>query len=229
MQYLGGKFRIFKSICPVIQRYAFESGREILEPFCGGLSITANLTGARTAYDANASLITLYKSMQHGWVPPDDVPEELYNDLKRTQDSDDPLTAFVGIGCSFGGKWFGGYARGATGRNYALNAKNSLIKKMAQCHNVVFRCVDYRKLKPLNKVIYCDPPYMGVTGYSGVGNFDTGEFWDVMREWGRKNIVIVSEYTAPRDIKCISIINTKTDLHGKTREGVAEKLFLLGG
>ena len=43
--------------------------------------------------------------------------------------------SFVGFGCSFAGKWFGGYARSNDKRNYAKMAKNSLNKKIINLYN----------------------------------------------------------------------------------------------
>ena len=75
------------------------------------------MSGVRCASDVNRPLITMYKALQDGWIPPSTVTEEMYAEYKGIQDAEDPLTAFIGIGCSFSGKWFGGYARsGEIGR-----------------------------------------------------------------------------------------------------------------
>jgi len=36
-----------------------------------------------------------------------------------------------------------------------------------------------------------------------VGKFNHNKFWNIIRKWSKNNIVIVSEYTAPKDFKCI--------------------------
>ena len=53
-----------------------------------------------------------------------------YDYIRTHKDEDHVLTGFVGFGCSFGGKWFGGYARNAGGTNYAAQSKRSLLKDM---------------------------------------------------------------------------------------------------
>lgn len=81
--------------------------------------------------------------MQRGWVPPDKLSEADYAQLKLKKDPSDP-------GCSFSGKYFRGYARGAETRNYAYGAKQSLLKKLDKCKDVEFTCCDYRAWHPHN-------------------------------------------------------------------------------
>ena len=181
------------------------------------------MAGKRTASDSNKALITMYQALQDGWLPPEEVSESLYTEYKLKQDSADPLTAFIGIGCSFGGKWFGGYAR-SSDRNYCSNARNSLIKQLPKIKDVLFKDRDYRNWIPYNCLVYCDPPYEGTTGYKD--KFDHVSFWDTMRAWSKDNIVIISEYNAPADFKCVLEIPTRTDMRvaGK-QEARTERLF----
>jgi DNA adenine methylase len=71
---------------------------------------------------------------------------------------------------------------------------------MKNLGNTYFDCKDYRELNPEGYIIYCDPPYEGTTQYSKklVGDFDTNEFWSIMRKWSNNNKVFISEYNAPR-------------------------------
>ena len=46
-----------------------------------------------------------------GGIPPSTVTEEMYAEYKGIQDAEDPLTAFIGIGCSFSGEVVWGYAQ----------------------------------------------------------------------------------------------------------------------
>lgn len=108
MQYMGSKAQVVRPIIEYL--HASRGCREVVEPFCGGLSITASLTGKRHASDIDAALITLYRRMQAGWLPPDSLSREEYEDLRELDDSENPLTAFAAYGCSFGGKRWGGYA-----------------------------------------------------------------------------------------------------------------------
>ncbi len=128
MRYLGGKARIGKQLVAYLESVR-KPGQAWVEPFCGGLWVTYLASGTRLASDANKALITLYSHMQKGWVPPEVLSEDRYQEIKAKKDDADPLTAFAGFGCSFGGKWFGGYARNAQKSNYCAIAKRSITKK----------------------------------------------------------------------------------------------------
>lgn len=226
MQYLGGKSRTYKEICAFLESIR-KPNQPFVEPFCGACWVTQGMSNPRYASDANEALITMYKALQNGWTPPSDVSEEYYTNLKTKQDVKDPLTAFVGFGCSFGGKWFGGYARGTEGRNYAANAHNSLMKKKDSLHDVKFKHQSYKDINVNNCLIYCDPPYANTTGYGAVGEFNSAEFWSTMRDWCETNTVVVSEYTAPEDFVCVWSKETKTDMHTKSgKEPRVERLFM---
>lgn len=225
MQYLGGKSRTYKEICAFLESIR-KPNQPFIEPFCGGCWVTQGMSGSRYASDANEALIVLYKALQSGWVPPSDVSQELYNSYKAKQDLSDPMTAFVGFGCSFGGKWFGGLAR-SKDRNYASNAKNSLLKQLPKIQQVKFKQQPYFDINVSGCLIYCDPPYANTTGYGAVGQFDSEEFWQYIREWSKTNTVVVSEYTSPYDFVCVLSLETKTDMHTKSGKEVRiEKLFM---
>jgi DNA adenine methylase len=185
------------------------------------------MSGRRYAYDLNEYLIELYKAVQNGYELPNSINEEQYNYIKSHKDEDKALTGFVGFGCSFAGKWFGGYARDHNGRNYCKNAYNSIIKQSTAIKDVVFDCKDYKTLNPYDCLIYCDPPYKGTTKYTGVPDFDTNEFWEIMRQWSKNNNVYISEYSAPDDFHCVLEIPTKTDIRNSKNQNIKriEKLF----
>ncbi len=224
MQYFGGKQRIAKYIVPILQNCM--NGRKcFFEPFVGGANIVSKITGNRVASDANKYLIALYQALQQGWVPPDTVTEEDYHRAKNG-DYSDYLRAFIGFGCSFAGKWFGGYARGNESRNYALNAKNSLLQKLKGLHGVVFLHRGFSTFKPEDCLIYCDPPYIGSTKYGGIDDFDHQLFWQTVQQWSVNNTVFVSEYESPLDCEIVWQKDGVTDIRGKQgRLPVTEKLF----
>ncbi len=229
MQYLGGKSRIAKPIATYLASVR-KADQCWVEPCCGGLWITQEIIGDRQASDANTALITLYTAIQKGWIPPEVISEEQYAEYKSEQNPKDPLTAFIGIGCSFAAKWFGGYARNKIGHNYALAAKRSLLKKMERCKDVVFFSADYREAlfaAPKKSLVYFDPPYANTTGYAATGSFDSGQFWSVVRSVALEHDVYVSEYSAPPDFTCVFEIRTKTDMRTKdgTKEARTEKIF----
>lgn len=228
MQYLGGKFRIAKPLGGYLE--SRREGRYVVEPFCGALNVTVQFECERLASDASPYLFSLYRALREGWQPPESVSEETWRELKAKKDPDDPMTAFAGYGCSFSGMFFGTYARGGEERNYAQNARNTLLKKMAKCRLVTFAHYSYERLTPGKALVYCDPPYAGTAGYSAVGEFDSAAFWERVREWAREGAtVLVSEYAAPEDFRCVWSMATRTDMHGAGRAGRIEKLFEWAG
>ena len=152
---------------------------------------------------------------------PSNVSEDLYQECKEGKHPPH-LTAFVGFGCSYGGIYFGGYARQKLFPNYALGVKNSLERKLKTLQDVEFCCSDYRDLVFENCLVYCDPPYKGTRQYS-TGYFDSEEFWRVVRKWSQSNTVIISEYSAPNDFKEL----WRRDTIGRMSSGKkVEKLFM---
>jgi DNA adenine methylase len=230
MQYFGGKQRIAKQLAEIMNPIAVERGCYV-EPFIGGASVMAHIAEPfRIASDANVSLVTMWRRLSEGWEPPDNVSEADYARVSAVRDPGDPLTAFVGFGCSFAGKWFGGYARDGRGRNYASNAASSLKRKLRSLKNVAWTHGCYQTVRyPNGCVIYCDPPYQGTTQYGAVDPFDFSAFWDFCRRMSRRgHVVFVSEYAAPPDFVCIASIETKLDM--RTADGRqpprTEKLFM---
>lgn len=230
LRYFGGKTRTCKQIAKVIEENRKEN-QIFLSPFIGGGWVESLITGEKECYDKHTYLIEMYKTLQNGWMPPTELTKEEYTYIKNNKDEKSYLTGFVGFGCSFAGKWFGGYAKDKTGRNYCLNAHNSILKKMEGLHkqNTYFDCKDYKELNPNGYIIYCDPPYEGTTQYDKniVSEFNHEEFWNVIREWSKDNTVIVSEYKAPDDFVCIWQQSVKLDIRDKDnkKKKRVEKLF----
>ena len=84
------------------------------EPFVGAAWILESVIGCGNKYasDANPYLVAMWKALQGGWVPPSTITESEYLVIKNTPDDHPPeLVAFVGFGCSWGGKWFGGWGK----------------------------------------------------------------------------------------------------------------------
>lgn len=199
----------------MIERY--RDGRTtVLEPFCGELNVTAALTGPRIASDLSRPLFSLYSALRSGWTPPDEISEEAYALVKSRRDPDDPLTAFVGYGCSFGGKMFSGFARGR-GEDYVRQAKTSLLRKFAACSDVTFACVPFDAWAPgKSTLVYCDPPYAGTTGYPGLPKFDSARFWSVADAWVAAGVpVLVSEFAAPSHWRPVWSADSFTGLGSK--------------
>jgi DNA adenine methylase len=196
---MGGKTRIAKDLARVMLRATPE--REVyLEPFLGAGSVAAQMAPEfKTVLlnDASPDLIALWRALQDGWKPPATVSEDEYNAQRTAPVS--ALRGFVGYGCSFGGKWFGGFARDPRKPwSFAQTAINGLGKKITALQNASFFNLDYRLIPVApGSVIYCDPPYRGVTAYARLDEFDSGEFWATVSKWSDTSAVFVSEYTAP--------------------------------
>lgn len=230
MRYFGGKQRTAAKLADFMRPCVVERGAYV-EPFVGGAAMmAAQPAPTRIGGDANEALINMWVALAHGWVPPQCVTEEEYADANRRRDPSDPLTAFIGFGTSFAGKWFGGYARGGEGRNYAANAASSLRKKARGLAGVRWHFGDYRTCPLVPRaVIYCDPPYFGTTQYGAVGAFSWGDFWGwCLTKHAEGFAVFVSEYTAPPSFRVAFEVSTKTDIRTNAagKEPRTERLFV---
>ena len=225
MRYFGGKQRIANELIPIID--LLRGDRTYFEPFVGGANVITRVEGGRrVASDVVPELINMYKALQTGWQPPGQLSREEYDQIKAMTEPH-PLKAFAGFGCSFAGKYFGGYASSGE-RNYAANAASSLKTKVKGMADVEFYHGDYRSFDPTNCLIYCDPPYNGTTSYSAAGKFNSESFWAICRWWALDNTVLVSEYDAPSDWTVLWEKSVKTDIRGKDGKiNRTEKLFLV--
>ena len=217
MRYLGGKFRVRKALGAFINERL--EGRDYYEPFVGAAWVLGEITAKnRFASDYNPWLITMWQELQKGWVPPENVSEELFKKYKKERPLNDPMTAFCGFGCSFGGLWFSTYARDNRGTNYAASASRSLLKHLPYIATAQFKFCSYKDLEPVDSLIYCDPPYQNTTSYGAVEAFNHDEFWQKVREWSKRNAVLVSEYQAPEDFVCVQEFQSKMGLRNKAKD-----------
>lgn len=246
MQYLGGKSKTRNQIAAYLNRIR-QPGQAYWEPFVGAGWVLEKIKGQPIyASDANPYLIAMWEKLQDGWEPPSVVTEEEYQEAKKGN-CEPHLRAFIGFGCSFGGKWFAGYARAQkTVRNhadegsrrlrrtanYARIAQSSVKPYASRLDRPCFFVADFLTFYPPapNLLIYCDPPYQDTTAYGTVPPFDSALFWERVRQLEKDgHTVVVSEYQAPPDFSCVLEIITKTGLRtteGKSRR--VEKLFRLG-
>ena len=226
MMYLGGKSRIAKPISNIIG-----GGKTVISLFCGTCSVeskVAPLFDKIICNDNHKYLIAMLNAVKHGYNLPDEISESEYKYIREHKDNDPALSGFVGFGCSFGGKWFGGYARNKTGTNYCLQSKKSLLKDMSTLDKAHFVCDDYRNINiPEGAIIYADPPYDGTTGY-GAERFNTVDFWNYIRNISETNKVFISEQSAPDDFVCIweKPFTRTLDVNKTNQFKVMEKLFI---
>lgn len=225
MQYLGGKARISKELGAVIKDHVGD--KPIWEPFVGGANMVSVL-GTSVATDSHVALISMYQALYAGWEPPDTLSLEEYQQCRELPDTD-PLKAFAGFGCSFSGKYFGGYARNNRGDNYARATANALKKLLKQSPHTEWYVGDFCSVSVSDVVeyaVYADPPYAGTTGYSQEINHSA--FWAKCQELAAETIVLVSEYTCPVEHTLVWEHTRHLEMRSKQgREARTERLFMV--
>ena len=239
MNYLGGKFRQGRRIAQLVAS-VMSGTKAYIEPFCGAMGSSSRvcemLAGSTDAAkpeqvwlsDQHPALITTWQYLLRGWLPPDVVTEEMYLQCNRNRDDQDPLTAYVGFGMGFGGKYFGGFARSERGAPSSDNERRSIVlreavlRKAAALRSVGADVAAHGYLAydgQVETTMYLDPPYAGRTKQSKF-TFDHDQFWDFARRMSRSNIVLVSEFTFPDDF--VSVLNfgdTVVRHHSSTTKG----------
>ncbi len=215
MRYLGGKARIGKWLVEHIAPYA-SPALKYVEPFLGGANsfqYLAPMFQTRYVGEANASVAAMWEAVRCGWLPPKALTRERYAELKE-QTHPSALKGFAGTGCSYRGKWFGGYVPAELWDSYhqryirssVLVAHEQVSKIAPLIQSVkgrVYAC-DYSewRITP-DCFVYCDPPYATTTGYAT--EFDHERFWRTARKWRKLGaLVIVSEMIAPSDWKILA-------------------------
>lgn len=239
LRYLGNKTRLAKELSPILTKHL--NGKNwYIEPFAGAFGMISNIDYPhRVAYDNDKYIISLMKAVRDGWTPPEELDNETYKRLQRTgafaaeygnNDELTSLVAFAGYGCSFGGKWFAGMARGGVSggkeRNHVAESSRNLVKMRPKLQSIKMQVSDYRDSKlGEGNVIYCDPPYSTGTQYKSA--FNSEEFWEWIRTISQKNFVYVSEYNAPDDFISVWQKEHKSgiDHAAKTHKSTVEKLF----
>ena len=235
MIYLGSKNRIANKILPIILKDRTED-QYYVEPFCGGCNIIDKVTGKRIANDQHFYLIEMYKAIQRGWQPPQNITLEIYNTVKNNKEKFKPyFVGYCGFIFSFRGSWFRGFKHLTNKkenivRNYGLESYNNFKKQIPNLLDIEFYNLNYKDLIiPDNSIIYCDPPYKNTINYKNKNNqdleFNHYEFYDWCRNKklnGHK--VFISEYNMPSDFKVIWQQQIKNNMNYKN---VTEKLFTI--
>ena len=230
MKYIGRKRRIAKHILPIMLDDAKKHGITTwVEPFVGGGNMIDKVPDRmrRIGIDYNPHTIAAMLAIRDMVDNlPDNVSEEWYRSLKGKPA--DPISSWVRFVCSFGGRFENVYARNKRGCNYALEGKGSALRQSPKIQTVEFVCASYKDYKPVNSLVYCDPPYQGTTGYK-TGVFNHEEFFEWCRQTAKNgNLVYVSEYNAPDDFKCVWQGEVKTGFASQiksARHTAVEKLF----
>jgi DNA adenine methylase len=235
MQYLGGKSGPGARIADICSKKLGPNAL-FVDMFCGSLNVVRHVqTPRRLAVDACGPLILMWRNALRGWVPPTEVLKEEYDRIKATRDPHDPLTAFVLFGCSFGGKWAGGYAKNRPTQRYAEHASHQVVAKASDCHGLVLEHATFQSKHPgcwtPGTVLYADPPYAGTTGYKALEPFNSEAFWFWAGEHARRGVhVFVSEYKAPDGWKLVDeqVATQAGRLTPGAKEKRVDRLFYRG-
>ena len=247
IKYMGSKSRIAKHIVPIIQKYIDENKPAFyLEPFVGGANVIDKIKCPnKFGSDKNKYLIALLKHVQSGGQLYDSVSKDLYDKARTafnngdTSEFEDWEVGNIGFIASFNGRWFdGGYAKsgyektknGLRFRDYYREAKDNLMNQAPNLKGIEFRDCDYKRIiDPCGCVFYCDPPYANTKQYKNAANFDYDEFWQIMRDWSKNNIVIISEQNAPDDFEVIWEQPVSRSIKANDKSVSVEKLFKYKG
>ena len=239
MKYMGSKSRIKKYIVPVLQQIIDCNNIEIyIEPFVGGANVIDSIKcNNKIGGDNSEPLIELLKYVRDGGVLPEEVPKELYDDVRSNKNTNKYEKWFVGaIGflASYNGRYFdGGYAKTVTTksgsiRNYYDEAKRNILQQAKDLQGIKFKYGEYTQFSDVkNTLIYCDIPYKDKKQYGTSKNFDYKTFWEWAKKMSENNIVIVSEEQAPKIFKCIWEQEITRTQDNTKRFKATEKLFVL--
>ena len=231
MKYMGSKNRIAKHLLPIMLAECEKHGiTKWVEPFVGGANMIDKVPDSfeRIGCDLNDHVIhALIDIRDNVEGLPDSVSESYYRSLFGLEPA--PINSWIRFMLSFGGKLDNGYARekGSNETTFCGYGKRNALKQSPKIQNVEFICESYENLDFENCLIYCDPPYQGTTGYK-TGGFDHDKFFDWCREQAKKNIVFVSEYSAPDDFIEVWQGEIKTNFAStrkKATHNAVEKLF----
>lgn len=233
MKDMGSKARHAKELLPIILANRAE-GQWYVEPFVGGANMIDKVEGNRIGADINEYLIAMWNSVKDGWKPPEYVLPDEYKHVRENKENyAKDMVGWVAHGCSYNGKWFGGFAGKLTtqtgaDRNYQVEARNAVIKQATLLKGVLFEHKTYDELYiPPNSIIYCDPPYKDTTKYKD--SFDHEPFYEWCRQKHKEgHQVFVSEYQMPEDFICVwsKEVNSSLTKETGSEKGV-EKLFTL--
>lgn len=202
MRYMGSKAKYAKHIIPILMDEHDES-KPYVEPFLGGGNMFSEVSAPiKWGNDVSFWAVELLSSLSAGWMPPTNLSETEYYQIKEDPYGYEPaLVGFAAYCCSYAGKEWGGYARGndakGSPRNFAAEQVRNLERQRNGLIGARFTNLSYLEMgiEP-ESTVYCDPPYAGTTSYKS--DFDHSVFWDWCNDLVDKRCrVFVSEYNAP--------------------------------
>jgi DNA adenine methylase len=216
---MGSKSRIVNNILPIIQKRLEDYNiKTYIEPFCGGCNVIDKVVcDKKIASDNNKYLIELFKNIDKIDLLPEIASYEHYCECRDAYNNSDFSNfpkwyiGMIGFLASYSGRFYDGgfngtgYLEGRTKRNYYDEAKRNLAAQVKDLDGIDFVYGDYFDLYKDNEdcLFYCDIPYKDTKQYNTSRNFDYEKFWDWAERMSEKNIVLVSEYQAPKQWECI--------------------------
>lgn len=235
--YQGGKSRIGKRIAKVISHIESALYQEKLpyfEPFVGMAGVLRHFAcdSDRETYacDANEDIILMWQALQKDWIPPVSCDKEEYERLKQSK-IHSPERGFIGSVASWGGIFFHACRLHLekNGRNFIREGHDGILEINKQVVNTVFMdACCYSEFEPEGYTIYADPPYQGNklgTSRCLFQTFDHDKFWKIMRLWSKKNLVVISETSAPSDF--IKIWSTESSvMSGRKAKRYPDNLYV---
>lgn len=235
MKYMGSKARHAKELLTIILKEHI-SDMWYVEPFVGGANMIDKVPKEykRFGADTNEYLIEMWKDAINGYLSFDYVTPDLYSEVRSNKEKySKGFVGWIAHGCSYNGKWFGGFAGKITTkegleRNYQTEAANAVKKQIKLLEGCHFKHKSVFDLSlPSKSTIYCDPPYAGTTKYKD--DFDHERFYQWCRD--RKNEghkLFISEYKMPDDFVCVWQKDVNSSLTKETgAKKATEKLFTL--
>lgn len=247
MKYVGSKAKIKKDIISILQKIIDENNiTNYIEPFVGGANIIDDIKcDNKIGYDNEEILIELLNECKANSDFLNELPElptkEHYYEV-RDNIENKYSKAYQGailFFASYNAKINGGYGAFANTkdgkiRNYFQEAKRNLEKQLNSLKDIKFVWSDYKNIElPKNKsLIYCDIPYESSMGkmYNTEDTFNHKEFWQWVRDNSKNHIIVVSEYNAPDDFKCIWEKEHITNMNNRdNQQKKVEKMFIYDG
>lgn len=200
----GGKWKVGKTLAEMIEAHR-APGQTYIEPFVGGANVIWRISGARIGSDLHELLINFWLAVVEDiWKPDPIAPTDAeYDNFKARYEhvrdfsglsrKEQAQVAWIGYAASHDGAWFNGIRR-------ETPTTTTLDMQRPGVAGVKFWHCDYTAYKRRKGCLfYCDPPYIGHTGYAAVGGeFDHAKFWDWAARMARhNNTMLVSEATLP--------------------------------
>lgn len=218
MRLSGSKLRIRRSLGKILAQVQRElGGIPFHERFCGSLAVSDGLLSAggvpSIASDGDATMIALWEAVRKGWEPPAAISPEEYKTLrarrKELRESLSPLHAYVGLFCSYGGKYWAGRFpddtrfEKPTSRFAAAKAHRDVLARIPLLNMLELRAAHVSDDPALaNELCFDDPPYAGSINHWAeeshtAKSFKSKDYWEQAIEEALCGPHVVTEFNGP--------------------------------